>query len=176
MPSNVNFDYLEKHSSESYPISFRVVRFKLTDETYETIITNLNNLEFPPISLKKIYQMRWGIETSFRELKYTIGLLNFHAKKAEYIMQEIYAKLIMYNLSMIITMNITFQQKDTKYQYQVNFAEALHICIHFIQCNNVKPPDVEALIRKNILPIRPNRKDNRKIRFKSAVSFIYIVA
>jgi len=118
LPSNVNFDYLEKHSSESYPISFRVVRFKLTDETYETIITNLNNLEFPPISLKKIYQMRWGIETSFRELKYTIGLLNFHAKKAEYIMQEIYAKLIMYNLSMIITMNITFQQKDTKYQYQ----------------------------------------------------------
>ena len=33
---------------------------------------------------------RWGIERSFRKLKYTIGLTNFHAKKVEYILQEIF--------------------------------------------------------------------------------------
>lgn len=31
------------------------------------------------------------------ELKYTIGLTNFHAKKVEYIHQEIFARLIIYN-------------------------------------------------------------------------------
>lgn len=35
--------------------------------------------------------MRWGIETAFRELKYTIGITAFHAKKRELIKQEIYA-------------------------------------------------------------------------------------
>ena len=25
--------------------------------------------------------MRWGIETSFRELKYAVGLTSFHSKK-----------------------------------------------------------------------------------------------
>ena len=39
--------------------------------------------------------MRWGIETSFRELKYAIGLCCLF-KKGEYIMQEIYARLILY--------------------------------------------------------------------------------
>jgi hypothetical protein len=41
------------------------------------------------------------------------------------------------------------------------------------------PPDVEALIRKNIMPIRPacpGQKNTRKIRYKSAVSFVYRVA
>lgn len=41
--------------------------------------------------------MRWEIETAFRELKYTIGLNAFHAKKRELIKQEIYARLILHN-------------------------------------------------------------------------------
>ncbi len=31
--------------------------------------------------LKQIYALRWGIETSFRDLKYTIGMLDFHSKR-----------------------------------------------------------------------------------------------
>lgn len=176
MPSNVNFDYLEQRSKEYYPISFRIVRFKLTVDTYETLITNLDPFAFPVKMLKEVYKKRWGIETSFRELKYAIGLVHFHAKKVEYIMQEVYARMIMYNFSMMITLHVTIQQKDTKYLYQVNFAEAIHICMHFIRCDNVKPPDVEALIQRNILPVRPDRKDIRKMRSKSAVSFMYRVS
>lgn len=37
-------------------------------------------------------------------------------------------------------------------------------------------PDVEALIRKNILPIREGRKDPRKVKAKAVVSFLYRVA
>lgn len=58
--SNV-FDYLDLHKNKFYPMDFRVVRFALTDNTYESIITNLPEEEFPPEEIKKIYAMRWGI-------------------------------------------------------------------------------------------------------------------
>ena len=37
--------------------------------------------------------MRWGIETSFHDLKYALALLHLHAKKVDFIYQEIFAKL-----------------------------------------------------------------------------------
>ena len=58
---------------------------------------------FPPSELKKLYAMRWGIETSFRELKYTVGLQHFHAKKTEFVHQEIFARLTMYNFYELIS-------------------------------------------------------------------------
>ena len=57
-------------------MKFRVVRLKIADNCYETLLTNLNPCEFPACVLKNVYRLRWGIETSFRELKYAVGLLN----------------------------------------------------------------------------------------------------
>ena len=70
------------------------------------IVTNLWDNEFSADDIKKIYKMRWGIETSFRELKYHVGLIAFHSKKKDCVIQEIFASLIMYNFSMLITENI----------------------------------------------------------------------
>lgn len=177
MPSIQNFDYLPVGDKGNYPINFRVVRFAISENTYEVIITNLPEKEFPIEKIKEIYQMRWGIETSFRELKYSIGLTNFHSKKAAYILQEIFARLTMYNFCFIITTHVVIKQKGRKYSYQVNFTMAISICWHYLRCRNViSPPNVEALIQKNILPIRKGRKDLRKVRPQSSVSFIYRVA
>lgn len=179
VPKNSTFDFLDLHTNKFYPMTFRVVRFKITDDSYETVITNLDQSDFPPEELKKLYHLRWGIETSFRELKYAVGLLNFHSKKREHIEQEVFARIIMYNFAEMITSHVVISQADTKYIYQVNFTIVIHICRQFLRAcfwNNAPPHDVEALIRKNILPIRPGRKDLRKIRFKTAVSFLYRVA
>jgi hypothetical protein len=89
LPNASPLDYIDLHQNKFYPISFRVVRFKHSENTYESIITNLNKTDFPPDKIKELYHLRWGIETSFRELKYAIGLTSFHAKKVEYILQEI---------------------------------------------------------------------------------------
>ena len=72
----------------------------------------------------------WGIETSFRELKYTIGLTNLHSKNVEYICQEIYAKLILYNFCEIILANIILEERNRKYTYQLNYTMAIQICRH----------------------------------------------
>jgi hypothetical protein len=169
------FDFLDK-TTQFYTMEFRVVRIKITDDLYETIITNLDSA-FTPDELKKLYAMRWGIETSFRELKYTIGLVNFHAKKREFIVQEIFARIIMYNFAEMITSHVIISQADTKHAYQINFSVAVSVCRRFLRLLNYEPPpDVEALIRKNILPVRPDRKAVRNIRQKSVVSFIYRIA
>lgn len=180
VPSRSTFDFLDLQENLFYPISFRVVRFVLPNGTYETVITNLSAADFPPDEIKSIYNRRWGIETSFRALKYTVGLTNFHAKKQEFITQEIFARMIMYNFAEMITLHVVISQMDKRHPYQVNFTVAVHVCRHFLRSrDNEPPPDVEALIRKNILPIRPIRpgqKNTRKIRWKSAVSFVYRVA
>ena len=171
------FDFLDSHTSEYYPINLRIVRFKIVDDSYETLITNLEPSDFPPEELKMLYNMRWGIETSFRELKYAVGLINFHAKKQEYILQEIFARIIMYNFAEMITSHVVISKADAKHIYQVNFTVAIHICRHFLRLlTDVRPLDVETLIRKNILPIRPGRKGKRNIRSKTAASFLYRVA
>lgn len=180
IPSNVNFDYLPKHNDkyapmEVYELSFRIVRFKITEGNYETVITNLDAERFPALDLKLLYSLRWGIETSFRDLKYTIGLLHFHAKKVEHISQEIFARLIVYNFSELITCHAITQKKCRKYAYKVNFSAAVHICRQFFR-GNVSPPNVEALIARYVLPVRPGRSRPRKPTAKAAISFLYRVA
>ena len=73
------------YDKKIYTLNFRVVRFAISEDSYESIITNLPKEDFPVEEIKKVYAMRWGIETSFRELKYAIGLCCFHSKKVEYI-------------------------------------------------------------------------------------------
>lgn len=177
LPSNCTFDFLDQSTKELYPITIRAVRFKISEDTYESIITNLDANEFPTAKIKHLYHLRWGIETSFRELKYAIGLTYFHAKKVEYICQEVFAGLVMYNFCEKITLHVIIEQKDTKHNYQANFTAAIRICRHFYKCkDNIHPPDIEALIQKNILPVRNGRKDPRKVRTKVAVSFNYRIA
>jgi len=177
VPKTSTFDYLDLHINMFYPITFRVVRFKIADDAYESIITNLDPVKFPPEKIKELYHLRWGIETSFRELKYAIGLICFHSKKVEHITQEILASLVMYNFCELITLHVVIHQKDTKHCYQANFTLAIQICRHYFKClSDMSPPDVEAFIRKNILPIREGRKDPRKVKAKAVVSFLYRVA
>lgn len=113
----------------SSTFDFRVVRFQITDTTYEAVITNLDRDAFPPEKLKQLYNFRWGIETAFRSLKYSVGLLAFHSKKATFVTLEIFAALIMYNFYQMIASSAVIANKDTRYDYQINFSLAVRICL-----------------------------------------------
>ena len=173
MPKNQRFDFFEE-DNKFFDFKCRVVRFKISEDTYETIFTNLDREDFPSEIIKELYNFRWGVETSFRELKYAIGLNAFHAKKRNSIKQEIYARLILYNFSERVIRKIKIKNLNKKYLYQVNFTRAFHILREFLNKKGRKNlPDVESLIAKEILPIRPGRTDPRKVKPKSAVCFIY---
>ena len=102
--------------------------------------------------------MRWGIETSFRNLKHTLGLLHLHAKKVEFVLQEIFAKLTMYNFCELITQSVVIRQAQKTHTYKVNFSDAVHICRQFF-LGDVPPPILEAMLMRYISPIRLGRKD-----------------
>lgn len=176
VPQSSRFDYFNLYNCCYYPFSFRAIRVKVAENKYQCFITNLPSLDFPVEKIKELYHLRWAIETSFRELKYAIGLNSFHAKKVEYIIQEVFARIIMYNFCEIITLQMVIKQGSRKYKYQVNFTRAIQICKHFFRCYLVPPPDVEALIQKYILPIREGRNFPRKKKRNTSVSFNYRIA
>lgn len=180
IPHSTPFDYLDTKLRKYEPIQFyelhfRIVRFKISDDSYETILTNLSSTEYRPDKLKALYAARWGIETSFRDLKYTVGLLDFHSKKVMCIQQEIYAHLIMYNFSEMITSHVVIEKKQRKYTYKANFSVAAHMCRLFYQ-GKTTSPNLETIIARNIIPIRTDRHRERKLTVKVFHGFLYRVA
>lgn len=170
---NTILDFLDE-SNDVYTLTFRVVRFETSDGNYQLMLTNLDPKKFPSEEISKLYRMRWGIETSFRELKHAIGLTAFHSKKTDFIIQEIYARLTLYNFCEMIITNYVIKQNDTKHVYQINFTVAINICRRFFCIsNNEVPPDIEALIQINRLPIRDGRKFQRSVRRGRVISFNY---
>jgi len=54
-------------------MNLRIVRFRITDNSYEVLVTNLERDDFEVKELKEVYNLRWSIETSFRHLKYGLA-------------------------------------------------------------------------------------------------------
>ena len=168
------FDFLPKGSKDAYSLKFRIIRIKISENNYETLVTNLRDDEFSADDIKNIYKIRWGIETLFRELKYHVGLIAFHSKKKDCVIQEIFASLIMYNFSMLITENIVIDEdKHNDYHYKINYAVAIHACIKFFRSSHADPSLLEDLIARNKCPVRPDRIAVRKTRCHSAIGFNY---
>ena len=97
-----------------------------------------------------------GVESFFRKLKYMIGLSNFHSYKPQYIEQEIWAKLITYNIMETVINYIVLETNDTKHAYKVNFTIAAHICIcRVFFCLNMEKDkyDVMSLLPKKLIPV-----------------------
>lgn len=169
---NIAFDYLNPADiSDEYLLKLRIVRVEVSDGVFENIITTLSEEDFTPDNIKYCYNLRWGIETSFRDLKHTIGATNLHSKKTEYVAFELWSKLILYNFCSIIILHVPVKSRNRKYEYQVNFSLAMKICFDFLR--GVAPPNVESLISKYILPIRPDRNYARQHRVQKPISFSY---
>lgn len=181
----VPFDFLEYGSDGTYPMTLRFVRLALPDGSYELLVTNLPEDRFPPEELLRLYGMRWGVESSFRELKYAIGMSNYHCRKPQSVMQEIWARFTLYNFCETIISRTAGEMADEgnrdgrgkKYVYQINFTLAVRVCLRFLRTlPHGSPPNVGALIRKYLLPVRPGRQFRRHMRFCHTVSFLYRVS
>lgn len=176
VPKTSTFDFLEPKTNLFYPIAFRTVRVLLDDGSSQCFITNLDKNHFSLDHIRELYKLRWGIETSFRTIKHTLALTHLHSKKVAFIKQEIFAKLVLYNFCAIITSQVLISQKKRMHGYVVNYAKAFAICRHFLKSNfDESPPNVEALIQKFILPIRPHRSYPRKTKCRTFVCFNYRV-
>lgn len=160
-----------------YPMTLRIVRIFL-EETgeYETLATSLPQ-SFTSAQIKELYHSRWGIETAFRELKYTCGLKNLHGRSEEFARQEVYASMIMTNLcSKIVSAVVVRQPKGPVYQYKVNQKRAMSLCKKFLRTPGADGEKLMRDIARFTEPIRPGRRDTRNLRVKTWEGFVYRVA
>lgn len=174
---DTSFDFVEYGSNDYYILPFRVVRFKLPSGEFESLVTNLPADSFPAEKLKVLYARRWGIETSFRTLKYTVGLTKFHARKAASILQEIWARLISYNFTSTVMDCIEIPTKNTnKHAYKVSASAAVLACRRFILTLIAGAAfDLLALLKRELVPIRLDRSFPRlsTAHFRRPAYFLY---
>ena len=158
-------------------VKCRVVKFEIAEGEFEVLVTNLNRFEFPIQKMKELYHLRWDIETSFRELKYALGGINFHSKKDEFIEMEILAHLIMFNAVSRNIAQVSVPQTNHKYEYTIDFKMAcLLMRKYFAICSELEYINLLVEMLSYINPVRPNRRRKRNMKPKQAVWFVYRVA
>ena len=168
-------DYFEKNAE--FPLSLRIVCIRVDEGVYEYLATNLDRNQFPLPRLKDLYHLRWGIETSFRDLKYTIDILHFHARTRAYVEQEAWARLLVFNFCQAITCHVIAEKKEpAKFDVKINFAIAVCICREFLKQHSDDEINICRLLARFLIPIRPNRASPRNMKPQSAKSFLYRVA
>ena len=75
---------------------FHICRVLLDNGEFQTVATSLPP-SFTLADIRELYHLRWGLETAFRDLKYTLGLVNLHGRSDAFAGQELYAALIALN-------------------------------------------------------------------------------
>ncbi len=179
IPQYTDFDFIDD-KCQYFNISFRIARFMTNEGKYVCVATNLPENQFSLEELKDLYKLRWNEETSFRELKYTIGLINFHSKKRDFITQELIARLIVYNYCQMVNQHVAHLQTpqkdyDRKYRLKVNFATTANICRTYIRQGGDESK-LLLLIRKHMSYIKCNAKYPIQLRPKRNRDFVYRVA
>lgn len=160
------YDYITTKSNEIDTFSVREIKFILPGGNAEYLLTNLPKSEFSTSDIREIYRLRWGIETSFRYLKYVSGMIHLHSLKQKFIFQEIYAKLIGYNFcAALLAYTKCKNTEKTKYTYTIDKTYLFKACIRFLRG---KIKNILPLIEKMKEPVREGRKFDRVIRRQHA--------
>jgi len=151
----------------------RLVRVDLPSGITEILLTSLlDTTEYPNSIFKKLYFQRWGIETFYDELKNKIKVEYFSGYTQQSILQDFYAGLFVSNVQSLIVGEINDEIAEesgkTKYQYKVNnnlsygFLKDKIITLFFSETDiNTITFELKGLLRKHLVPIRPNRNFNR---------------
>ena len=153
--------------SPYYELDFRLVRVNLGNGHYELLVTDLPADVFSADDIADIYHQRWGIETSFRRLKHLMGTLYFHSYKHDSVLQEIYAKFIMYNYTALIASTVSIPDSpDKKLKRFVNFSRAVSECRKFFFGRRTDR-ELRRLLRQDPCFVRPNRSVPLRHRLKT---------
>ena len=172
VPTKGHYDFIPARSRETEAFRLRVLKFPISENTSEFIVTNLPACGFSMTTVKELYNLRWGIETAFRHLKYAGNMVHIHSLKKEFLIQEIYGKLTMYNFSSFIAVCVADRAERTtsKYSYVINHTQLQKICIRFLR-GTLK--NVADMICSVLVPVRPGRRFKRILRRQSADTLTY---
>ena len=156
-------------------IKARIIKVQLDSGIEEHLCTNMNEEEMTKEEAKELYFTRWNIEKSFDVIKNKINIENFSSKKVIGIEQEFYAQMMVYNMLEDIRRDaeeeLEQNKKELKYEYKINMnilaGKFKKEFLEIFEEEDMKELDkkYEKMIeemRKNVIPIKPNRKFERR--------------
>ena len=166
-----HYDFIEPGSDNTDALQLRVLKFPIGEDSYEYIVTNLPKYAFPLQTIKELYNLRWNHEVAYRYLKYAGNMVHIHSLKRDFLFQEIYAKLTLYNFSSFVASAVgDIKKKTEKYTYVLNHTQAQKNCILFLKG---RIEDLTSMICRYLVPVRPGRKFKRTLRRQSADTLNY---
>lgn len=153
------FDFISNDDlSTVYEMEFRCLCIKLSDDSFEYLITNLPKDTFGPDMIKTLYWKRWRIENSFRSLKYALSLSYLHSVNRELIIQEVYAKVILYNITSVLhayaqkSKELSDKNKRACHQYRISFNDAVPVAKALLK-QSIKNGIVKALLLTHLTSV-----------------------
>lgn len=190
---NVEFTIRRRHLVKDYPeartyfinnkINLRFVTIELPNGNKEVLVTNLTSDKMSYDNIKELYHLRWNIETSYRTLKSQMKLEEFSGYLPDIIKQDIYISVMLYNLISGILNENKPQIDESKYKYKMKVNRNFSIgviksyLIQIILADKEKKKTLQAemikQIQKNIIPIRRDITNKRKMDPKNKCSMSY---
>jgi len=167
---NRKFDFISTDDKTSvYTMNLRCTCIKLDENSYEYLISNLPSDIISANGLKDLYWKRWSIETSFRSLKYALSLVYLHSVNRDLIIQEIFAKLLLYNIASLLhsyaqnSKELLERNKHTKRQYNVSFDDAVPIAKSLLK-EPLSNNKIKALLLRHLTAIKMTAASHRHMR------------
>ena len=166
-----------KPYTKSSTLKIRLLRITLNGGGIEVLATSLlDSKHYGNEVFKELYFKRWKIETYYDELKNKLKIEEFSGYSNQSILQDFYSTLFVSNIQPLIENEINeeiekeSETKNIKYQYKIN--TTLSYCFMkdrilelFFTKNDMNDiiNELKELFKKHLIPIRPNRKFERKI-------------
>ena len=114
------------HIIELYPnISVRILKFALKSGETETLISNVNDINFD--EFKRLYFMRWEVEITFDLIKNKIETTNWGGWSEQCIRQEFFLGILLTNVVLICEREAAVKVDErrnprNKYEYRPNMS------------------------------------------------------
>lgn len=161
-------------------IKIRLVRVELSNGEVEILVSSLlDSQKYPSNIFKELYFKRWKVETFYDELKNKLKIEHFSGYSIQSIQQDFYCAIFVSNLQSVIINDIEEelieQNKGRKYEYKINTNLSYGLMknrILELLYSKTSTQDIlnelEEILLKNIVPIRPNRSNPREMeKFKN---------
>jgi len=158
-------------------LKLRAIKVPLDSGEIEILITSLVDTEtYKSEIFKELYFKRWGVEEEYKALKTFMQVENFTGITQIAINQDFFATLFMLNMTNRIISDIESedtqndnQTKPKKYRYKVNRNYSIGTIkdkfIYLVLTGGdieLFFNQIEEKLKKNMIPIKPNRKFKRK--------------
>jgi hypothetical protein len=109
----------------------KVIKFTLPDGEVETLVTNLTDARMGIKAFKKLYFMRWPVETKYGELKLKLEVENFSGRTETAIRQDFFITAMLSNLVSLAAreaqpeVDRARKGKGNRHKYKVNVSHAI---------------------------------------------------